>query len=155
VSPLSDNSPHVVYCIRKHTFIDFAEDRPAAETALKRYTPEYGPNLVVLVRDDAMACHEAAFRSGVVEITADKWDDMLGVLPPMAWRNDGLGESFKLSEYLTGGITSIFVALDGRYFLFNDNATLPHAEACARVRASEAFHSRATARDEEPSPHAR
>src|SRR5204862_4770429 len=123
------------------TFIDFSDDRATAETALKRYSPEYGPNLVVLEQDDAMACHEAAFRSGVVAITVEKWDEMLGVLPPMAWRSDGLGESFKLSEYLTGGITSIYVALHGRYFSFNDNATLPHAECCFRVRESEAFRS--------------
>jgi hypothetical protein len=136
---LSENSPHVVYCIRKHQFIDFAHDRASAETALKRYSPEYGPNLVVLARDDAMACHEAAFRSEVAEITVEKWDDMLGVLPPMAWRNDQLGESFKLSEYLTGGITSIYVSVDGRYFTFNDNASLPHAGCCVRVRASAAY----------------
>jgi hypothetical protein len=109
--PLPDNSPHAVYCVRKHQFIDMAEDRASAETALKRYMPDYGPNLVVLSQDDAMACHAAAFRSEVSEITAATWEDMLGVLPPMPWRNDGLGESFKLSEYLTGSITSIYVAL--------------------------------------------
>lgn len=139
-SPLSDNSPHVVYCIRQHQFIDLAQDRASAETALKRYAPEYGPNLVVLDRDVAIACHEAAFRSAVSEIAPDKWGDMLGVLPPMAWRQDGLGESFKLSEYLTGAITSIYVAIDGRYFTFHDNAALPHAECCARVRGSAAFN---------------
>ena len=141
---MSDNDPHAVYCVRQHQFIDFAHDRASAETALKRYSPEHGPNLVVLQRDDAMACHEAAFRSAVSEITADTWDDMLGVLPPMAWRNDGLGESFKLSEYLSGGITSIYVAVDGRYFTFNDNATLAHADCCARVRGSPAFNSPAS-----------
>jgi Protein of unknown function (DUF1419) len=137
--PLSDNSPHAVYCVRKHQFIDMAGDRASAETALKRYAPEYGPNLVVLSQDGAMACHEAAFRSEVSEITAAVWDDMLGVLPPMAWRRDGAGESFKLSEYLTGAIIGIYVALDGRYFTSHDNARLPPAECCERVRASEAF----------------
>ena len=46
-----------------------------------------------------------ALRPAVSEITADTWDAMLGVLPPMAWRNDGLGESFKLSEYLSMRLT--------------------------------------------------
>ena len=141
---MSENSPHVVYCVRKHQFIDFAEDRASAETALKQYSPEYGPNLVVLAREDAMACHEAAFRSEVTEITVRTWDDMLRVLPPMAWRNDGFGESFKLSEYLTAGITSIYVTLNDRYFMFYDNATLPHSECCARVRGSGAFNSPAS-----------
>ena len=149
---MSDNSRHAVYCVRKHQFIDFAEDRASAETALKRFSAEYGPNLVVLGQDDAMACHEAAFRSEVAEITADKWDDMLGVLPPIAWRHDGLGESFKLSEYLTGGITSIYVALEGRFFTFNDNAMLRHAECCARVRASAAFANPVPQPDSPPSP---
>jgi hypothetical protein len=138
-SSLSDNAPHAVYCVRTNRLIDIADHRAAALTALTRYAPEYGPNLVVLGFDDAMACHEAAFRSDVMEVTAETWDDMLGVLPPMAWRADGVGESFKLSEYLTGCITSIYVRIDGRQFTFSDNAGLPHAACCARVRASAAF----------------
>jgi uncharacterized protein DUF1419 len=133
---------HSVYCVRTNRFIDIGADRAAAETALKRYAPEYGPNLVVLGLDDAMACHEAAFRSDPEEITADKWDDMLGVLPPVGWRNDGAGESFKMSEDLTGRITGIYVALDGRYFTFNDSVGMSHADCCARVRASAAFTGR-------------
>jgi hypothetical protein len=138
--PLSDNSWHAVYCVRKHQFVAVAEDRASAETALKHCSPEYGPNLVVLSHDDAMACNEAAFRSEVAEITVDKWNDMLGVLPPMAWRHDGLGESFKLSEYLTGGITSIYVALERRFFT-----------CCARVRDSAAFANPVRQPDSPPS----
>ena len=83
--------------MRTNRLIDIAGDRTAAETALKGYAPEYGPNLVVLGLDDAMACHEAAFRSDPEEISADKWDEMLGVLPPVAWRSDGAGETFNLT----------------------------------------------------------
>ena len=89
---MADDPRQSVYCVRTHRFIDIGEDRAAAEMALKRFAPEYGPNLVVLGLDDAMACHEAAFRTDPEEITADKWDEMLGVLPPVAWRNDGAGE---------------------------------------------------------------
>jgi len=58
--------PHALYCIRKHQFIEFAHDRASAETALKRFSPEYGPKPGGPSQDDAMACHEAAFRSGGV-----------------------------------------------------------------------------------------
>jgi len=136
---LAADPRHSIYCVRTNRFIDVAADRAVAETALKRHAPEYGPNLVVLGLDDAMACHEAAFRTDPEEISADKWDEMLGVLPPVAWRNDGAGESFKMSEYLTGRITGIYVSLDGRYFMFNDSVGTSHAECCARVRASAAY----------------
>jgi hypothetical protein len=51
-----------------------------------------------------------------------------------------------MSEYLTGRITGIYVSLDGRYFTFTDTVGMPHAECCARVRASAAFVGRSEGR---------
>jgi hypothetical protein len=55
---------------------------------------------------------------------------MLGVLPPVGWRNDGPAESFKLSERTSGSITGIYVRIGDRYFTFKDGITLAHAECC-------------------------
>jgi hypothetical protein len=90
--------------------------------------------------DVAAECHDAASRTDPEEIALSTFDDMLGVLPPVGWRNDGPAESFKLSERTSGSITGIYVRVGDRYFTFKDSITLPHAECCERVRQSKIFH---------------
>jgi hypothetical protein len=51
----------------------------------------------------------------------------------------GDGESFKISERLSGVITAIYVSIGQRYFTFNDDIRLPHRECCQRVLASAAY----------------
>lgn len=100
---------------------------------------EYGPGLVVLDLTEAAKREDDAHRTEPSEITAERFQDMLGILPPVAWRITGNGESFKISEPLTGSIHSIFVKLNERHFTFDDRITLKHAEICAKVFHSEAY----------------
>jgi hypothetical protein len=140
-------SDYAVYCVRSHRFVGFATDRAAAETALTAYDPDYGPNLVVLPSVEAYACQRAAHRSAVTEITAERFQDMLEVLPPLGWHHDGRAESFKCPEEIVAGIVDIFVRMEeGRCFTFADDITLPHGACCARVRDSSAFRA-------SPAPH--
>ena len=69
------------------------------------------------------------------EIDAQRFDDMLGVLPPCKWYGHGTNqESFHVSEFLSGNIVSWFVQLNGRYFQIDDACTLTHRELIAMAR---------------------
>lgn len=92
------------------SIIDFVKPTETNEQALLRLE-RWGPGLIVLAYDDAIAIHENAAKTEPAEITPERWEDMLCVLPPASWRNTGAEESFKLSERKTGLITSIFVRL--------------------------------------------
>lgn len=120
------------------SIIDFVKPTETNEQALLRLE-RWGPGLIVLAYDDAIAIHENAAKTEPAEITPERWEDMLCVLPPASWRNTGAEESFKLSERKTGLITSIFVRLEDRYFTFDDDIRTPHATCCDRVRQSHAF----------------
>ncbi len=76
-------------------------------------------------------------KTNVSEITAERYFDMLEILPPVAWSSSGGVESFKMSERLIGNITDIYakkrIGLTDRYFTFIDKITLPHTEIRDRV----------------------
>lgn len=84
------------------------------------------------------AYHEMAAargRTGVQEISADRYTDQLEVMPPQDWKSlgEGIGESFKSAERWSGDVTSIFASVQGRYFEFRDRHTLTQAEILERV----------------------
>lgn len=135
----ADTTP-TIYCTETSSIIDTClpgQDDPEAKLA--RLRPEYGQHLIVLPFDEAWSRHETAAKTDPVEITPERYLDALNVLPPVSWRNDGPAESFKLSERLTGNITSIYVRLEDRYFSFNDDIRTPHTACVERVGNSPAF----------------
>lgn len=138
-----DGTTPTAYCPRTHRVIDFVKPGESNEAALSRLA-EYGPDLVILPLDEAWARHEAAFKSEPVEIAEADWSYALNVLPPVRWTRDGFGESFKMSERLTGAVTAIYVQLNGRFFSFNDDIRTPHAECCRRVFYSPAYRTKAS-----------
>ncbi len=50
------------------------------------------------------------------EINEELWWEFLEVLPPVRWRKDGNGESFFISEALSGNIHSKYIREGDRYF---------------------------------------
>jgi hypothetical protein len=128
----------VIYNPETHSLVDFVRTDETAEQAIIRLA-EYGTALVPLPYLEAAKRIEDHYRTDPVEIDAEKWNYALCVLPPVAWHHTGSGESFKMSERLTGNITAIYVQLAQRYFTFNDSIYLPHEECCRKVRESEAY----------------
>jgi hypothetical protein len=122
-----------VFCTATNRIIDFVPDAGDATAVIKKFTPEYGTALIISPFEEAHQRFENSFKSEPVEITAERWDEMLGVLPSVAWKNDGAHESFKISERTAGSITAIFVRIDDRYFELSDTITLPHRECVKRV----------------------
>lgn len=99
---------------------------------------KYGDGLIVLPRDEAQRRYEDSFKSDPVEITEDKWHEMLGCLPPVGWKRDASGESFKMSERTAGAVTGIYVRVGTRFFMFYDDIRMPHPECLAKVVLSKA-----------------
>jgi uncharacterized protein DUF1419 len=122
-----------VFCTATNRIIDFVPDAGDATAALAKFALEYGTALIILPFEEAHQRFENSFKSDPSEITDERWDYMLGVLPPVGWKNDGKHESFKISERTAGSITAIFVRIDDRYFELSDTITLPHHECVDRV----------------------
>ncbi len=57
-------------------------------------------------------------------ITFDRFHEMLEVLPPQNWHNNGKIEYFQMCEYYTGNITSYFACYEKQYFTFRNIADL-------------------------------
>ena len=68
-------------------------------------------------------------------ITATQFCDALNCLPPLQWHRSYGSESFKMSEFLTGDITAIYVRRGDEYFTFNDHYSLKHHECLKRTEA--------------------
>jgi hypothetical protein len=74
----------------------------------------------------------ADFTTGPVEITAERFDEMLNVLPPMKWRGGRGAQSFMMCEFTYADITDIFCEIRGRYFTLSDSCTLTHEDIMQR-----------------------
>lgn len=129
---------NTIFCPATNRIIDVIPAGSDGSAWFATHGDKYGTGLVVLDIDEAQKRYEDSFRSDPVEITEEKWHDMLGCLPPVAWKRDTSGESFKMSERMAGSITGIYVRLGNRYFQFYDSIRLPHAECLARVALSKA-----------------
>ena len=83
----------------------------------------------------------AAYYNGLIfpptRITQQRFFDMLEVLPPEGWHRADGSESFKMSEYQAGNITSIFVRIGTDYYELQDRATLTHLEILQKVVESQ------------------
>lgn len=130
------NEERVFYSAAKRCVIDGIRDdgrglysRETLDEVRLRY-----PDCEAVPIDTAIERMDAAFRSPPVEITAERFWEMLEVLPPVAWKRGADTESFKLSEFTSGAITQIFCRIDERYFELSDNVTLPHDEIVRRCR---------------------
>lgn len=76
-----------------------------------------------------------AYITEPIEITEDRYIEMLEVLPPMKWEQD----TFMLCEFTAGCYTSIFCKIGGRFFEFTDSAFLKPNQIIEKVLNSKAF----------------
>lgn len=128
----------VVFCTATNSLIDYLHRNETEAEAFQRLA-SYGTALTILTAHDAMQRYENHFKTEPAEITEAKFTEMLCILPPVSWRNDSHGESFKMCERQAGFVTAIYVHLDARFFVFQDDIRTPHAACCQRVRESLAY----------------
>ena len=79
-------------------------------------------------------------RKDVSEISEERFNDALNVLPPVGWTTRMGVESFRISERIWGNITDIYARLGDRYFLLSDDIRLSPGIVAERVAAFAAAH---------------
>jgi hypothetical protein len=96
---------------------------------LEQLQKEYpGTQLMDIDAADAMvekAKHEK-YVYGPIEITEERFTEMLEILPPVGWKRSAGSQSFKMSERMTGNLTAIFCEIGGRYFELCDDTRNSH-----------------------------
>lgn len=94
------------------------------------------PGITVGDFDTVFAAQQNALKSAPALITRDRFMDMLEVLPPEGWARREGSESFKLCEYQSGNITSIFARIGKHYYEFMDDASLSHESILEKIAAA-------------------
>ena len=87
----------------------------------KKEYQEKHPELELMSFGKALELSQQAdrkkYKAGIVkEITEDRFDEMLNVLPPDNWINYSTNESFRISEDLTGELSNFYIRVfDGEF----------------------------------------
>lgn len=80
-------------------------------------------------------CQADYWRRPPVAITAERFEEMLCVLPPEDWEQGSDWEVFKLTERTSGTVTAIFCRLGEQFFELADCFLTPSDEIVSKCRA--------------------
>ena len=104
----------------------------------KRY-----PGAILIPFEDAIAQLEALaekkYITEPIEVDEERFMDMLGILPPMNWKQSTEGEAFMICEMNYSHYTNIFCQIKDRYFEFSDSRFLTLDQIIKKVKSSEVF----------------
>lgn len=96
--------------------------------ALGRVSPESR----ILPQDEAFALSDEADRrrlcKGPQPIDAERFDELLNMLPPQRWVRGGTTESFRICEAVTGDLYTFCVRLGDRHFTLTERGGTSHDE---------------------------
>lgn len=76
------------------------------------------PDAELVNVDEWIRRKEIALCTEPVEITPERFDEMLNVLPPQRWVTGNDCESFEMCEHTSGRVTTVFVRNGQKYFEF-------------------------------------
>lgn len=88
--------------------------------------------------DEAAKEMDGANVSEPIPVTEQQYTDALECLPPLVRNSDRDTdtESFQMSEYYSGNITSIYVRVGSTYWCFRDYAHSPHQKLVDKVSSA-------------------
>tara|TARA_Y100000310_G_scaffold43727_1_gene40755 strand:- start:130 stop:552 length:423 start_codon:yes stop_codon:yes gene_type:complete len=90
-----------------------------------------------LIDDAELAALDAAYTADRVtaplEIEADRFDEMLNVLPPSRWHRAGAFEVFHVSERISHNLVNWFAAKGEKYWEFIDRDNVPSDEIACKL----------------------
>lgn len=102
-----------------------------------KLSPERAARAVVLTWDEVMpriqAAEDARYIKPWAEITLERWDDLLNVLPPEKWQTVQGVNLFRLMERTAGNITLHVARLGDRCFAAERRTTSDYAALAAEV----------------------
>jgi hypothetical protein len=77
---------------------------------------------------------DADYIEPIREVTRERFDEMLDILPPQKWIGCGSGsQSFHISERITDNVVCWLVRRGSRYFELQDRIDMTHAQLQARA----------------------
>lgn len=92
------------------------------------------------VSDDEMTemvrAYTETLRSPPTPISAQRWDDMLNVLPPCRWRQHDGVELFHVSERITDDLVNWFAKVGEHHFSMVDRASADAGALATAVKAA-------------------
>jgi hypothetical protein len=97
---------------------------------------DYKSSVQMMRMCDFDKLHDEALRTEPEEITEAEYDEAFFVLPPMKFHNLMGVESFRMTEFYSGNITTIYAMCEGRYWKFLDNADMDTHVLVDKVRAA-------------------
>ena len=113
-------------------------DNESLEEIDKRY-----PGAILIPFEDAIAKIEALaekkYITEPIEVDEERFMDMLGILPPMNWKQTTEGEVFMMCEMNYSHYTNIFCQIKDSYFEFSDSRFLTLDQIINKVKSSEVF----------------
>lgn len=78
--------------------------------------------------DELISARHETIKTGATVITAQRYNDMLDVLPPCRWHCVGGWSVFHVSERLSGNIVSWYAQKNDCYFTFDQDANINDSE---------------------------
>lgn len=123
-------------CILPDGTVEYTEGLTPEAYAKERGFP-------VRVIDDAeldrlIAEKQEAMKSDPVQITEERYDQMLNMLPPARFHTIDGFEVFHMCEHLDGAMVDWFAQGRGRYWTFTDTCFAKDAELLSKLRKAEA-----------------
>lgn len=89
----------------------------------------------ILPQDEAFALMAAADRSrycrGPETITAERFDEMLNMLPPAKWQHSPGAESFMIPEAIAGSLHTFGVRIGSDFYAITEDCRISHADLVA------------------------
>lgn len=101
---------------------------------LKKEYPKYH-DIVVITRDDAVARIEKERTTEPIEITAERYTDLLKCLTPCKFGRYSGAEAFHVSERITGSIVTWCVRIGKRHFSMDCTCNVHPNEVIALVQS--------------------
>ncbi|MDX2215261.1 MAG: hypothetical protein SFY66_18500 [Oculatellaceae cyanobacterium bins.114] len=125
-------STHIIDTIDADTGLSFIEGE-SLEQICQRY-----PDAEIWDFDEAFQeIERITYENTItppVEVTYERWDEMINIMPPMRWRSGSGGESFMICEATTLDLHTIFCRIGSRYFELTNRRTTPHEEIVSLCR---------------------
>lgn len=94
---------------------------------------KHGCEVGLMTVQELNRLHDDAYRTEPEQITEEEWIEALEVLPPMKWGRALGVESFRMSEFYSGNITSIYARVGDSCWKFRDDAYMPIEEISRRI----------------------
>ena len=93
------------------------------EETLKKY-----PSARLMTTFEFVAWQDSFNIAPPVMISEEEFHEAFEILPPLDFKSNDGGMSFKMSEFIVGNITRIYATLNGNFFKMQNIATLAHSD---------------------------